>query len=179
MKIRRSKKVLLLWMMLGFFVGILYANLIPEGYMESFTVFGNFFQSSYNRQNIVIEDLFVYLLILRGLPAIVLLIPGHRRLRTFLAVLVLVWTGFSAGTYITAGVILMQMQGLVLAVVSVFPQVIFYVPAYFLILWNLYAYSENQWNYVKTIAVIILVLTGILGECYINTIFLQLFVNMF
>lgn len=176
--IRRSKRVLLLWMMLGFFVGILYANLIPEDYMESFTVFGSFFQNSYSRKNIVIEDLFVYLLILRGLPAVILLIPGHQRLRTFLAVFVLVWTGFSAGTYITAGVVLMQMQGLVLAVVSVFPQAVFYVPAYFLVVWNLYAHSENQWNHVKTIAVIVLILAGILSECYINTIFLQLFVNI-
>lgn len=179
MMVRRSKRVLLLWMMLGFFVGILYANLVPEDYLESFTVFGSFFQNSYSRENIVIEDLFAYLLILRGLPAAILLIPGHRRLRVFFAVSVLVWTGFSAGIYISAGVVLMQLQGLALAVVSVFPQTVFYVPAYYLVVWNLYACSENQWNHVKSISVIVLILAGILSECYINTIFLQLFVNMF
>lgn len=179
MLIRRSKKVLLLWMMLGFFVGIIYANLIPTEYMDSFTIFGTYFQDVFNRKNIVTEDLLMYLMILRGLPAVILLIPGQRRIRTVLAAAALMWTGFSAGTYMTAGVLLLQMRGLALAVVSMFPQVIFYMPAYYLVVWNLYAYPNNQWNYAKTIAVIVLIVAGILCECYINTIFLQLFVNIF
>lgn len=179
MRIRQNKRVLLVLIMLGFFVGIVYSNLISPDYIESYTVFGSYFQSVYDQRAIVKEDWFVYLVVLRGTPALVLMLLAYTSFRVPSVVASLLWTGFSAGAYLTAGVLMMQTKGLVLAVISMFPQMVFYVPAYFLILWYLYSYPVNRWNYTKTGAVTVLLLVGILCECYISPIFLQMYINKF
>jgi hypothetical protein len=179
MQFRKSKRVLLLLLMLGFFFGIIYANLISTEYIESYTVFGSYFQNIYDQKTIVREDWLLWLILLRGMPALILFLLGYTAFRVPSVVVTLLWTGFALGTYLTAGILLLQGRGLLLGILAFFPQIFFYAPACFLVLWNLYSFSSNCIDYCKIIFTIVLILCGIASESFINPVFLQIYVNKF
>ena len=71
---------------------------------------------------------------------------GFRRLT---AAGILLWTGFAAGILSVAAVLRMGLCGMLLCIAGIFPQYIFYVPAYLLLIRYYYRYPQSEWNWNK------------------------------
>lgn len=93
------------------------------------------------------------------------------------AVLFLVWTGISGGILISTAVISMGIRGSFLCIVGIFPQFIFYIPAYLILIWYCWSYPQNRWNRQKTVFVSLAVSTGMLLEIYVNPSLVRAFLS--
>ena len=91
----------------------------------------------------------------------------------------LLWTGFSCGLIMTAAVIKMGVKGWLFCLAAFTPHLFFYAAGYLILLWYLLRYPGVQWNLSKTAATAFLLVTGILLECYVNPVLLELFLETF
>lgn len=62
MKIQQRKKYISLLLLAGFFLGILYANLVAKKYMVSTGIFSEHFLSQYVAIELIPEEYLVYIL---------------------------------------------------------------------------------------------------------------------
>lgn len=168
MRIHQSKNYFVILYMLGFLSGILYANFIARSYITMTGIFHEYFLNQYTQMNIVAEEYFLYLLQWRVLPFVAVALLGCTRLRKAAAVGCLLWTGFSGGVLAVAAVLRMGAKGMLLCLAGIFPQLIFYIMAYAMLLWYLYKYPESRWNSTKTVFVILMLGAGIVTEVYMN-----------
>lgn len=168
MRIHQSKNYFVVLYMLGFLGGILYANFIARSYITMTGIFHEYFLNQYTQTKIVAEDYFLYLLQWRVFPFAAVALLGCTKLRKAAAVVCLLWTGFSGGVLAVAAVLRMGAKGMLLCLVGIFPQLIFYILAYAMLLWYLYKYPESRWNSTKTIFVILMIGAGIITEIYLN-----------
>ena len=72
------------------------------------------------------------------------------------------------------------LKGLLLGIVSIFPQYLFYFPAFFLLMgWCIRFRKKGEWEKGRLIVITVLVCLGCLAEAYINLGFLQEFLTIF
>lgn len=177
MKIRESKRNFVLFYMAGFFVGILYANLISGDYILNAGILDDFFLEGYIKADIDMSGYFCYVAYVRLLPAAVLAASASTKFRKGAALGCIVWTGFSCGIILAAAVMKMGVKGIVLCLISMLPQCICYVIAFIMLLWFLYFYPQVRWNVSKTICFCVFMLLGIVLECYVNPVIVKLFLQ--
>lgn len=163
--------------MAGFFVGILYANLMSRDYITSIGILDNFFLEQYVQVEIDTAEFLWYVAYIRSLPAVLLFAAGCTRLRKGAALAYISWTGFSSGMILVAAVMKMGVKGIILCLISLIPQIFFYVAAYLMLLWFLYAYPNVRWNASKTVCFVLFLLVGIILEAYINPVILKMFLK--
>ena len=168
MRIQQRKHHFVIMYMLGFLCGILYANFIARNYITMTGIFHEYFLNQYVQTKIVVGDYLVYLLKWRILPFGAVALVGCTRLRKPGVVMCLIWTGFSGGVLAVAAVLRMGAKGMLLCVAGIFPQLMFYILAYAMLLWYLYQYPESRWNGTKTIFVTTMLGAGLLTEIYVN-----------
>lgn len=168
MGIHQNKYRFVVWYMLGFLIGILYANIIARNYITMTGIFHQYFLNQYTQIEIVAEDYLWYLFRRRLLPVAVLAIAGNAGLKKTAAVACLIWTGFAAGILSVAAVLRMGVKGIFLCLAGMFPQYIFYIFAYAILLYYFFQYPRVKWSGKKTVLVAGMMLTGILLEAYIN-----------
>lgn len=60
MRIRENKKHFILFYMLGFFIGIVYANLMSKDYITSMGIFNEFFLSQYMQADVDVAEYIWY-----------------------------------------------------------------------------------------------------------------------
>lgn len=166
------------FLLVGFLVGIFYANMMSEQYAAS-GIFQEYFLNQYVQTEIITADYMWYIMKARVLPFLIICLLGCTKRKKILVGCVLGWTGFSGGMVAVSAVIRLGMKGLALCVVGIFPQVIFYVPAYSVQLIYLYRYPEARWNTGKTIFIFLAFATGILLEAYVNPILLKAVIKTF
>lgn len=176
-KIQKSKKYITAFYMLGFFIGILYANIVSKQYLTSSGIFSEYFLGQYSSIDVIAEEYIVYILKVRIVPIILIIILGQTRLRKLSVMMLLLWTGFSSGMLIVASIVQLGMQGILLCMIGITPQFVFYILAYSVIVWYFYTYPISKWNYGKTIFVVLTLVLGIVTEAYINPILMKMFIN--
>lgn len=71
----------------------------------------------------------------------------------------------------------MGMKGVLLFIIGIMPQFIFYILAYVVVIWYFYTYPMSRWNYGKTAFLVCMMLFGILTEIYVNPILMKMFVR--
>lgn len=166
--IRRNRYYLLGLYMVGFFIGILYANFIGVDYISGTGIFHEFFLNQYIQQDIMTTNYFFYLLKQRLGPVFVLVFLGMTKFRKIAAIGVLLWTGFAGGTLAVTALIRMGAVGMLFYLVMILPHSIFYAFAYIILLCYLAEAPENKWNVWKTVFVCLSLAAGILTEAYVN-----------
>lgn len=177
MKIQESRKYFILFYMAGFLTGIFGANLLFGEYMEDMGIFHEFFLEQYVQTPIDTREYFWYLCQIRVTPLIFLGILGCTRFRKAAVALFLAWTGFLSGMILTEAVIQMGAQGIILCLVGLLPQFLFYVSGYLILLWFLFGYPKRQWNVTKTVFFLFLITTGMILECSVNPVLMKLFLK--
>ncbi|MGN1167689.1 MAG: stage II sporulation protein M [Lachnospiraceae bacterium] len=177
MKIRENKKLFVFYYMLGFFAGILYANFQSKDYIASMGIFNEYFLSQYGVADIDVVNYLWYVTKIRVTPVILLSALGSTRIRKAAVTVFLLWTGFSSGLLITSAVMKMGIKGILLCLIALVPHFAFYIAGYLLLLWYLYFYPEIRWDTSKTAAFFLFLGLGILLECYVNPVIMQMFIR--
>ena len=65
----------------------------------------------------------------------------------------------------------------ILCLIALIPHFVFYAAGYIVLLWYLFTYPEAKWNLSKTVSMLLFVAVGILLECYVNPIIMELFLK--
>lgn len=177
MKILQNRKQIVAFYMLGFLIGILYANLVSKQYMTVSGIFNEYFLKQYASTDIILEDYVWYILGVRLLPFIVICILGCTKLRKITVVGTLAWTGFSCGMLMATSIMKLGMKGVFLCIVGITPQVFFYLLAYSILLWYFYSYPQSRWNMGKMVFVLLTFSIGIVMEGYVSPILMKLFIK--
>ena len=177
MKIRESRKFLVLFCMVGFFFGIIYANLISKDYITSKGIFNDFFLNQYSQTEIDVAEYIWYVAKIRIEPVILAGTLGCTKLRKAVVAAILLWTGFSGGMLMTSAVLKIGLKGLILCLVALMPHFLFYIAGYMILLWYLFTYPNARWNLSKTVSMVLFIAVGILLECYVNPVLMQMFLG--
>lgn len=164
----RNRHYLVIFYMLGFFCGILYANFIARSYVTVTGIFHEYFLNQYGQMEIENLDYLWYLFRWRIAPFAVVGFAGFTKFKKAAAVICLLWTGFCAGVLAVGAVMRMGAAGMLLMMAGIFPQLLFYIAAYAVLLWYLYSFPRTGWNAGKMVFVAVMMLAGILTEAYVN-----------
>lgn len=177
----------------GFVVGVLLMNIGKSILLEET---GLFDEEVLSRMRYVAVDsnaLFCYVLRKRMLFLIGMAVLATTYLGLAACMAAVFWCGTSAGTFLTALMLRYGLKGLILAMVSVFPQFLFLIPAFLLLLeWSGSLYQTIYFRNRDTeagfplaaklgrLAGIILLLTlGCLLESYLNPALLTGYLKIF
>lgn len=175
----KGKRVLSFALLLGFIAGILYANLALRQSITASGIFNEHFLNRYMETEIIAEDYVWYVIWARMIPFLAVCLLGCTKWKKLIVGCVLLWTGFSGGILTVAAVIRLGMKGIFLCFTGIFPQDIFYILAYVVLLWYLYRYPEGKWNTGKSVFVVLAFAVGILLEVYVNPILMKLVIRTF
>lgn len=174
---RERKNVFLLFLMAGFFIGIIYANTISKDYVDAIGIFNEYFLKQYTKTEVDAKEYLWYLLKLRFVPMAFLVGLGMTRLRKGVVICFLVWTGFLGGVIVASSMIKLGILGTPFCVTAFFPQLLFYGAAYAILLWNIYKYPKMRWNITKAVIIFLIAVIGIIAECHVNPILLKMFLK--
>lgn len=177
MRMQESGKHFVLYYMLGFFAGIMYANLLAKDYIASMGILNEFFLNQYSADEINTAEYLWYVTRIRVFPVLLLGAFGCSNVRKGAVAAFLLWTGFSSGLIFTSAVMKMGIKGIILCLIALIPQFLFYAAGYLALLWYLYEYPRIHWNLMKTAVFLLLLAVGILLECYVNPVLMQMFIH--
>ncbi len=178
MKILHSKRQLAALYMLGFFIGIAYVNFLVKRYDSGVQIFGDHVLSIYQNTKIIAEEFVFYLIRMRIIPFLLLLCLVFTKLRKLSATLWTAWTGFSCGMLLSTAAIEKGVLGCVVCFGAVFPQILCYILAYFVVIWYGYTFPKTRWNIQKTFFVCITMGLGIVLELYVNPMLMKTVLQM-
>ena len=177
MRIHENKKFLIIFCMLGFLAGIVYANLMSEDTIAGMGIFSEFFLNQYSQAEIDTMEYLWYVIRIRAVPLMLVAALGCTRVRKGVAAGFLAWTGFCGGMIMTSAVLKMGLKALILCLIALTPHFVFYAAGFMVLLWYLFTCPEAKWNLSKTVSMVLFVAVGILLECYVNPILMELFLK--
>ncbi len=178
MKVLHTKKRMFAFFMPGFLAGILYVNLTAGQYMADSSIFSEYFLEQYASVEVTAGEYMFYLIGVRMLPFLVVTGLLFTGIRKGIAMLILVWTGFSGGMLLAMAAFGMGVKGILLCVVGMFPHFLFYIPAYIVLLWYAMTYPQNRWNQQKTVFIILTMIIGIVLEGYVSPTLMKAFLEI-
>lgn len=176
---KNRNQLLILFLAVGFFVGILYENMVSKSQGTSIELFQTYFLKQFRQMEIVAEEYLWYVAKARVLPFFLLLLLGCLRWRKIIVSIFISWTGFLFGVVIVSSVIQLGIKGILFCLGGMLPHMIFYVLAYGMYLLYLYRYPCRQWNGTKTIFVVLMMFLGIILETYLSPIIIKSIVRIF
>lgn len=173
-----KNQLLIFYLAVGFFVGILYENIVSRRYGLSIDIFQTYFLQQYKQTEIVAEKYLGYVLKARVVPLMGLCVLACVRWKKILAGVSVCWTGFLAGVMLVSAVMQLGAKGVLFCMVAMFPHIICYGLAYGILLSYFYRYPKARWNYAKTVFVILVMFIGILLETYLNPLLMKLVIQI-
>lgn len=177
MRIQEAKKIFAVLLVIGFLIGIVYVNIFAKAYVASMGIFNDYFLSQYSGAELNTEEYILYIAKIRLIPVLLLLVTGCTDYKRTAASICLLWTGFSSGLILSASVLKMGIKGVLLCLTGIMPHFICYIAAYFMMLLYLFSYPDIRWNSSKTVSMILFLLLGIISECYVNPVLMDIFIN--
>lgn len=177
MKVHQNKAYITVFCVLGFFAGILYANIVSREIFSTSGIFSEYFLSQYPSIEIIPEEYIFYILQIRVTPLVFLVLLGQTKIRKAVMSLFLFWLGFSGGILIVSAIFRLGMKGILLFIIGMMPQFLFYILGYAVVIWYFYTYPMSRWSYSKTIFLCCMMLLGIAAEVYVNPILMKMFVR--
>lgn len=179
MLIKRSRgQLLILFLAVGFLIGIIYENLVAR---ESALLSEIFLRSNlerYLKTNIISEKYLWYVIKSRTLFLTIVCALGCFQWKKIFVMLCLSICGFFAGMMSVTAVMQLGIKGILLCIGGILPQGIFYVMGYSMLFLHWFRYPESRWNRAKLLFVIIMFLAGIVLETYVNPVLVKLIIKM-
>jgi len=168
MKTEGGKQKVLIIFMCSFLVGIIYTNLVAGKYFTATNVFNQSLFEAYGDRNILSLEYIIYILKNRIIILGLLIMFSTTKYRKIYSVFFIMWTGFSGGILAVTSVLNMGSRGIIVFLVSLFPQYLFYYMSFAMLIWYSMKYPEIQWNTWKTSFVVITFIAGVVAEIKIN-----------
>lgn len=178
-KFYKSKnQLLIVFLVVGFFVGILYENIVSKNNGVSIELFQTYFLKQFSQVKIVTEEYMWYVARARVLPLLLLCVLGCLRWKKAIVSVVVLWIGFLMGILTVSSVIQLGIKGILFCLAGLFPHIICYGLAYGMFILHLYCYPTRRWNGAKTIFVVLMMFLGIILETYLSPILIRIMVKM-
>lgn len=177
MEIRKWQKCIFLAAMTGFITGICSANLWMKDYILNIGIFNQYFLEQYSRIEIVYKDYLWYLFKSRAIPVMILSAAAGTRYRNLAVIVTSMWLGYCFGMVICAAIVKMGIKGVILILISLIPQGIFYMLAGVLLCRYMTGYPRVGWNFGKAIKLAVFMTLGIVSECYVNPVVIKMFLK--
>lgn len=168
MKIFHTQRIFLVLFMSGFLFGIIFANLAANNYLTDARIINEYELTEFANENKGNEEFVVYLIFLRLIPFAILFALSYSRIRKLIVFAFLTWTGFSCGLLMAMEIISIGISGIMLYFAGILPQYLFYVPAYVILLWNMYTSASKKWSASKVGVMAAFMVIGIVLEGYVN-----------
>jgi hypothetical protein len=178
MRTRNKSQLLLIFLAVGFLVGILYRNIISGREMITTELFLKSNLQRYLHTNIIAEKYLFYVVKERLFLFGVILLLGCIRWKKVVVGICISVTGFIMGVLTVSAILQLGIKGIFFCLTALFPQSIFYGCAVSIMLVYWYWYPKRPWNRVKTIFVILIFILGILMEVYVNPILVKWVIKM-
>lgn len=179
MRLHMNKsQLLVLFLAVGFFLGIIYENIVSR---DSVVLSELFFRSNlehYLQTNIISEIYLWYVAKTRVFLLMIVCGLSYFRWKKLFVGLCLTLCGFFAGTVTVAAVIQLGIKGILLCIAGLFPQGIFYVMAYSMLFVYWFRYPDSRWNRTKLLFVILMFLMGIILEAYVNPVVVKMIIKI-
>ncbi len=171
-----KKKKLTVFFMTGFVLGVFYIILLGRADNHNMLMSSYFF-AKYQYMEYSSLDLLVYILKSRLTLITFLWLMGLTVIGTMTVLMFSLWAGFSMGLILTMAVVKLGMAGMLLCLISMFPQYLIYFPAFLYGLLHIYEMSQQKrWNgtYVAAFGLMaLLVIVGGVLESYVNPMLLK------
>ncbi len=180
MRFYKSKNQrLLILLAVGFFVGILYENIVSKNNGVSLELFQSYYLKQFAQVEIVAEEYLWYVTKARGIPFFLLCMLGCLKWKRALVSACVTWAGFLAGVIVVSSVIQLGIKGILFCLASFFPHMVCYIFAYSVLLLYLYRYPNGKWSSAKTVFVVLMLFLGVVLETYLSPFFIKMVVRMF
>ena len=182
-KFHTGKRILTLFMP-GFLFGIIYTNFIARQYVAEPEVFSDYFLQQFLQTRIVAQEFIWYVLKVRAIPFAVLLGLAFTKMRKMTASLFAIWTGISGGILLSIAVTELGIRGSIFCLLGIFPQFLFYIPSFLIVLSYCWMYPKSRWSREKTIMSVGMLLSGnlcksVFAACFSEKILVVFFKNGF
>lgn len=175
---KKKSQLLMIALVAGFLFGIIYTNIVVKRTGVITEIFHNYILERFEKTNVVSNRFLLYVIRTRLLTLFTIVLAGCLKWKKTGVILWCGWTGFLFGTLIVSSIIQMGAKGLLVSVAGMFPHMLFYIPASAILLVHIYSYPQKQWNWSKTIFVILTVFIGMVLECYMNPIVMKIFMKI-
>lgn len=175
---KRKNQLLFLCLAVGFFVGIIYQNLLYTRGAVALELFEKERLQQYLQIDVMTEKYLWYVLKERILLFGLVCLCGSMRWRKALATVLLFVMGFLLGMLGVIATLQLGGKGILFCLTALLPHGIFYGMAISMLLLYWFHAPHREWNRVKTIFVIFMFLVGILVETYVNPFLLKFMVRM-
>ena len=179
MRMNRNKgQLLIIFLAVCFFIGIIYENIISKGNVLFSELFMRSNLERYLQANVIGEKYLWYVVKSRLLILATACILGCFRWKKLFVILCLFLCGFFAGIISVAAVMQLGIKGILLCLAGILPQGIFYVMAYSMLFLYWFRYPESRWNRAKLLFVVVMFLAGIVLESYVNPTLVKLVIKI-
>ncbi len=84
-------------------------------------------------------------------------------------------TGISGGILLSIAVTELGIRGSIFCLLGIFPQFLFYIPAFLIVLSYCWMYPKSRWSREKNIMSVGMLLSGMIMETYVNSVFAACF----
>lgn len=175
---RKKDQLLILFLVVGFFMGIIYENLAAQNQGGFVRIFQAQFLEKYGQIKIISEEYLWHVFRVRTISFMIVCLLGMLRWKKILVSSFLVWTGFLGGVLIVTAVIRLGLRGVLICMTGFIPHMFCYFFAYGMLLVYLYSFPKKQWNTAKTIFVILMLFVGILLETYVNPFLMKWIISL-
>lgn len=174
MRIYKNKnQLLIICLAVGFLIGIIYQNIVSGRQAVVAELFLKANLQLYLQTDIITPKYLWYVLKERVLLFGIICVLGCMRWKKVFVMFFLLLVGFLAGVLTVSAVLQLGIKGILLCVIGIFPQGIFYGVTYCILLPYWYRFPERRWNRVKTGFVIVMLLVGVLTEVYVNPVLVK------
>lgn len=174
MRMNKNKSQLLItFLAVGFFVGIIYENVIGNSSVITAELFLKNNLERYLQTNIILEKYLWYVVKTRVLLLAAICIFSCHKWKKLYVILCLGLIGFLGGIVAVSAVMQLGGKGILLCLAGMLPQGIFYGMVYSMLFIYWFRYPERTWNRTKMLFVIIMFLIGIVTEVYVNPIIVK------
>ena len=170
---RNKGQLLLIFIAVGFLLGIIYQNVVSGNQIITTDLFLKSHLERFLHTDVVAEKYLWYVLKERILLFSVILILGSLKWKKFVAAACIILAGFIMGVLTVSAVLQLGMKGLLFCIAGMLPQGIFYGISYSVLFVYWYWFPARQWNKVKTIFVLLMFVVGILVETYVNPVIVK------
>lgn len=176
---KNRNQLLIIFLAVGFFVGILYENIISKSQGVTMELFQTYFLKQFTHVEIVTEEYLWYVVRARIFPFLLLCLLGCLRWKKIVVSICVSWISFLLGVIIVSSTIQLGIKGILFCLAGMFPHIIFYILAYGIYLLHLYHYPSRHWNGEKIVFVILMMILGIVLETYLSPIIIRSIVRFF